>query len=130
VRSLVIVDDFSRYSWVFFMKANDEAFTHARDLILRLQNELPKNAMRAIHSDNGTKFKNTHFETLCASLGFKHQFSSPYVPQQNGIIEHNNQTLVEMVRTMLDEHRTLRCFGAKAINIVYHVSNRIFFVLF
>jgi transposase InsO family protein len=51
---LVVVDDFSRYSWVFFMKAKDEAFTHARDLILWLQNEFPKNAMRVIYSDNGT----------------------------------------------------------------------------
>jgi transposase InsO family protein len=51
---LVVVDDFSRYSWVFFMAAKDESFTHARDLILRLENEFPKNDMRAIHSDNGT----------------------------------------------------------------------------
>jgi transposase InsO family protein len=68
---LVIVDDFSRYSWVFFMEGKDEAFSYARDLILRLQNEFPKNAMRAIHSDNGTEFKNTHFETFCASLGLE-----------------------------------------------------------
>jgi hypothetical protein len=51
---LVVVDDFSRYSWMFFMTTKDEAFTHARDLILQLQNEFPKNAMRAMHSDNGT----------------------------------------------------------------------------
>jgi transposase InsO family protein len=56
---LVVVDNFSRYSWVFLMASKHEAFTHARDLILRLQNEFPKNAMRAIRSDNGTKFKNT-----------------------------------------------------------------------
>jgi transposase InsO family protein len=65
---LVIVDDFSCYSWVFFMEGKDEAFSHARDLILWLQNEFPKNAMRVIRSDNGIEFKNTHFETFCASL--------------------------------------------------------------
>jgi transposase InsO family protein len=69
---LVVVVDFSRYSWVFFMTTKDEAFTHARDLILRLQNEFPKNAMRAIRSDNGTEFKNTQFATFCASLGLEH----------------------------------------------------------
>ena len=53
---LVIVDDFSRYSWVFFMRTKDEAFEFVRDLILRLKNELPQ-AMRAIRSDNGTEFK-------------------------------------------------------------------------
>ena len=51
---LVIVDDFSRYSWVFFMEIKDEVFAFVRDLILRLQNKLPKYAMRAIRSDNGT----------------------------------------------------------------------------
>ena len=69
--------------------------------------------MRAIRSDNGTEFKNTHFETFCASLGLEHQFSSPYVPQQNGIVERKNRTLVEMARTMLDEHRTPRRYWAK-----------------
>jgi transposase InsO family protein len=77
---LVIVDDFSRYSWVFFMQAKDEAFSHTWDLILWLQNEFSKNAMRAIRSDNVTEFKNTQFETFCASLGLEHQFSYPYVP--------------------------------------------------
>jgi transposase InsO family protein len=63
------------------MKAKDEAFTHAQDLILWLQNEFPKNAMRVIRSNNGLVFKNTHFETFCTSLGLEHPFSSPYVPQ-------------------------------------------------
>jgi hypothetical protein len=100
--------------------------THARDLILRLQNEFPKNAMRAIHSDNGIELKNTPFATFCASLGLKHQFSSSYVPQQNGIVECKNRTLVEMARTILDEHRTPRRFWAEAINTACRVSNHIF----
>jgi hypothetical protein len=58
---LVVVDDFPLYSWVFFMKENDEDFAHAGELILRLQNEFPKNAMRAIHSGNGTKLKKYSF---------------------------------------------------------------------
>jgi hypothetical protein len=65
---IVVVDNFSHYSWVFFMKAKNEAITHDRDLILSLQNEFPNNAMRVIRSDNGIEFKNTHFETFCASL--------------------------------------------------------------
>jgi hypothetical protein len=121
---LVVVDDFSRYSWVFFMKAKDEDFTHARDLILRLQNEFLENAMSMICSDNSTKFKNTYFEIFCASLGLENQFSS--MPQQNGIVEHKNRTLAEMAKMMLDEHRTPRRFWAKAINIACHVSNHIF----
>ena len=122
---LVIVDDFSRYSWVFFLETKDEAFQYFRDLALRLQNELP-HAMRAIRSDNGSEFKNAIFDDFCRGLGLDHQYSSPYVPPQNGVVERKNRTLVEMARTMLDEHRTPRRFWAEAINTACYVANRIF----
>ena len=127
---LVIVDDFSRYSWVFFMETKDEVFPLVRNLILRLQNELPKHAMRAIRSDNGTEFKNAHFDNFCNGLGLEHQFSSPYVPPQNGVVERKNRTLVEMARTMLDEHRTPRRYWAEAVNTACYVANRIFLCVF
>ena len=69
---LVVVDDFSRYSWVFFMESKEEAFTFVRDLILRLKNERPKDAIRTICSDNGTEFKHTRFKAFCNDLGLKH----------------------------------------------------------
>ncbi|WVZ81206.1 hypothetical protein U9M48_028616 [Paspalum notatum var. saurae] len=122
---LVIVDDFSRFSWVFFMESKDEAFGFVRDLVLRLRNESHR-AMRAIHSDNGREFRNSRFENFCRDLGLEHQFSSPYTLPQNGVVERKNRTLVEMARTMLDEHRTLRRFWAKAVNTACYIANRIF----
>ena len=76
---LVIVDDFSRFSWVFFMEFKDEAFGFVRDLVLKLKNESQR-AMRAICSDNDGEFRNSRFETFCRDLGLEHQFSSPYTP--------------------------------------------------
>ncbi|WVZ89592.1 hypothetical protein U9M48_035973 [Paspalum notatum var. saurae] len=122
---LVVVDDFSRFSWVFFMEFKDEAFGFFRDLVLRLRNESHK-AMRAIRSDNGGEFKNCWFENFCRDLGLEHQFSSPYTPPQNGFVERKNRTLVEMARTMLDEHRTPRRFWAEAVNTACYIANRIF----
>ncbi|WVZ64214.1 LOW QUALITY PROTEIN: hypothetical protein U9M48_013774 [Paspalum notatum var. saurae] len=110
---LVVVDDFSRFSWVFFMEFKDEAIDFVRDLVLRLRNKSHK-AMRAIRSDNGGEFKNSRFKNFCRDLGLKHQFSSPYTPPQNGVVERKNRTLVEMARTMLDEHRTPRRFWDEA----------------
>ncbi|WVZ80811.1 hypothetical protein U9M48_028261 [Paspalum notatum var. saurae] len=114
---LVIVNDFSHWSW-----SKDEAFEFVHDLVLRLRNE-SGHAMRALRSDNGSEFKNDRFKTFCHSQGLEHQFSSPYVPQQNGVVERKNRTLVEMARTMLDEHRTPRKFWAEAINTACYVSN-------
>jgi transposase InsO family protein len=76
---LVIVDDYSRYAWVFFLADKGETFGFVRDLILRLKNERNGDVVRATRSDNGSEFKNSHFETFCRYLGLEHQFSSPYV---------------------------------------------------
>jgi transposase InsO family protein len=84
---IVIVDDYSRYAWVFFLADKGETFGLVRDLILRLTNERHGDAIRAIRSDNGSEFKNSHFETFCCDLGLEHQFSSPYVACQNGVVE-------------------------------------------
>ncbi|WVZ97929.1 hypothetical protein U9M48_043429 [Paspalum notatum var. saurae] len=122
---LVVVDDFSRFSWVFFMDFKDEAFGFVWDLVLRLRNESHK-AMRAIRNDNGGEFRNSRFENFCRDLGLEHQFSSPYTPPQNGVVERKNRTLVEMAWTMLDEHRTPRRFWAEAVNTACYIVNRIF----
>jgi transposase InsO family protein len=83
---LVIVDDFSHYSWVFFLESNGEVFEHFRSLALRLNNEHP-NYLKAIHSDNGTEFRNASSDELWLEHGIDQQFSTPRVPQQNGFME-------------------------------------------
>jgi transposase InsO family protein len=86
-----------------------ETFGFVQDLILRLKNERHRDAIRAIRSDNGSEFKNSHFETFCHDLGLEHQFSSPYTPSQNGKVERKNRTLYEMAWTMLDEALQENC---------------------
>jgi hypothetical protein len=122
---LVIVDDYSRYSWVFFLESKHEVLEHFQSWALRLNNEHP-NCLKAIRSDNGAEFKNASFDEFCLEHEIEQQFSTPRVPQQNGVMERKNRTLVEMARTILDEHRTPRRFWADAISTAYYISNRIF----
>jgi transposase InsO family protein len=77
---LVIVDDYSRYSWVFFLESKDEMFEHFQSLALRLNKEYP-NCLKAIHSDNGTEFSNASFDQFCLEHDVDQQFSTPCVPQ-------------------------------------------------
>jgi hypothetical protein len=114
---IVVVDDYSRYSWVFFLESKDEVFEQFWSLALRLNNEHP-NCLKAIRSDNRTEFRNASFDEFCLEHGIDQQFSAPRVPQQNGDVERKNRTLVEMARMMLDEHRTPRRFRADAIALV------------
>jgi hypothetical protein len=65
---LVNVDDYSRYSWVFFLESKDEVFAHFQSLALRLNIEHP-NYLKVIHSDNGTEFRNTSFDQFCLEHG-------------------------------------------------------------
>jgi transposase InsO family protein len=73
---LVIVDDYSRYSWVFFLESKDEVFEHFRSLALRLINEHPS-YLKAIYSDNGIKFRNDSFNQFCLEHSVDQQFSVP-----------------------------------------------------
>jgi transposase InsO family protein len=90
-----------------------------------LNNEHP-NYLKAIHSDNGTEFRNASFDEFCVEHDIDQQFSTPRVAQQNGVMEQKNRTLVEMARTMLDEYGTPMRFWADAISTACYVSNRIF----
>jgi transposase InsO family protein len=76
---LVVVDDYSHYSWVFFLESKDEVFEHFRSLALRLNNEHP-NCLKVIRSDNGTEFRNASFHEFCLEHGIDQQFSAPHVP--------------------------------------------------
>jgi hypothetical protein len=100
-------------------------FKHIQSLALRLNNGHP-NCLKVIHSDNETEFRNVSFNQFCLEHGVDQQFSAPRVPQQNGVVEWKNRTLIEMTRTMFDEHMTPRHFWADAISTDCYISNRIF----
>jgi hypothetical protein len=82
--------------------------------------------IKKIRSDNGTEFKNSQIEGFLEDEGIKHEFSSPYTPQQNGVVERKNRTLLDMARTMLDEYKTLDRFWAEAINTACYSINRLY----
>jgi transposase InsO family protein len=97
-------------------------FEHFQSLALRLNNE-HHNCLKVIYSGNGTEFRNVSFDQFCLEHGVDQQFFALHVSQQNGVVERKNRTLVEMARTMLDEHRTPMHFWADAISTVCYISN-------
>jgi hypothetical protein len=82
--------------------------------------------IKKIRSDNGTEFKNSQIEGFLEEEGIKHEFSSPYTPQQNGVVARKNRTLLDMARTMLDEYKTPDWFWAEAINTACYSINRLY----
>jgi hypothetical protein len=79
--------------------------------------------IKKIRSDNGTKLKNSQIEGFLEKEGIKHEFPSPYTPQQNSVVERKNRTLMDMAWTMLEEYKTSDRFWAEAINTAYYSIN-------
>ena len=93
-----------------------------KKFLRRSQNEFDVK-VKKIRSDNDIEFKNTQVENFLDEEGIKHEFSVPYTPQQNGVTERKNRTLIEMSRTMLDEYKISYRFWVEAINTACHATN-------
>jgi transposase InsO family protein len=122
---LVIVDDYSRFTWVFFLREKSQTQETLKRFLRRAQNESGLR-IKKIRSDNGTEFKNSQIEGFLKEEGIKHEFSSSYTPQQYDIVERKNRTLLDMARTMLDEYKTPDRFRAEAINTACYSINRLY----
>jgi transposase InsO family protein len=97
---LVIVDDFSQYTWAIPIWEKSDAFDAAQHLFKKIQVEQNCQIMR-IFSDHGREFENSKFEEFCLSYGIKQEFSSAITPQQNGVVERKNRVIQEMARVMI-----------------------------
>ena len=122
---LVIVDDFSRWIWVKFLRTKDEAYEVFSTFCTQVQSEKELKILK-VRSDHGGEFENEPFENFCEEHGIIHEFSSPKTPQQNGFVERKNRSLQEMARTMIHETKMAAYFWAAAVNTACYVQNIIY----
>ncbi|GKF81048.1 putative ribonuclease H-like domain-containing protein, partial [Tanacetum coccineum] len=111
---LVIVDDYSRSTWVYFFKQKVTP-----EIIMKFITQIQRNIkdqVLKIGFDNGTEFKNATLKSYYEKLGIVHHTSIAQTPQQNGVVEHRNRTLVEAARTMLIFSKLPEILWAKAIS--------------
>ncbi|KAJ9561101.1 hypothetical protein OSB04_006261 [Centaurea solstitialis] len=121
--TLVIVDEYSRYTWVFFLRSKSDA-PEEIILFVRKMERLNNLTVRSIRSDHGTEFKNSTLETFFDQKGISQNFSSVRTPQQNGVAERRNRTLIEAARSMLSEANLATQFWAEAVNTACYTQNR------
>ncbi|KAJ9546343.1 hypothetical protein OSB04_018886 [Centaurea solstitialis] len=121
--TLVIVDEYSRYTWVFFLRSMSDA-PEEIILFVRKMERLNNLTVRSIRSDHRTEFKNSTLETFFDQKGISQNFSSVRTPQQNGVAERQNRTLIEAARSMLSEANLATQFWAEAVNTTCYTQNR------
>ncbi|GJT14178.1 retrovirus-related pol polyprotein from transposon TNT 1-94 [Tanacetum coccineum] len=123
--TLVIVDDYSRYTWTRFLKDKTKAFDQFEIFSRKIQNQLGCSIV-SIRTDHGKEFDNeVQFGEFCNTNGITHNFSAPRTPQSNGMVERKNRTLQEMSRTMLNEQSLPQKFWCNAIDTSTYILNRI-----
>jgi transposase InsO family protein len=122
---LVIVNDYSRFTWVYFLQDETNVFETFKPFTILAQNQFEFD-IKKVRSDNGPEFKNATIDEYCDDKGIKHEFSSKYTPEQNGIVERKNRTPIDMARSMLAEYNVSDSYWAEAINAACHASNRLY----
>ncbi|GJW14552.1 putative ribonuclease H-like domain-containing protein [Tanacetum coccineum] len=106
---LVVTDDFSRFSWVFFLATKDETPEILKNFITGIENQ-SDHKVKTIKSDNGTEFKNRIMNEFFDMKGIRREFSVARTPQQNGVVKRKNRTIIEAARTMLADSKLLTTF--------------------
>nr|GEX70377.1 hypothetical protein [Tanacetum cinerariifolium] len=120
---LVIVDDYSRYTWTHFLRSKDETPEVLIDFLRLVQRGLHAQ-VKIVQTEKGTKFLNKTFHAFFASEGIQHQTSIARTPEQNGVVKRRNCTLVEAARTMLSAAKVPLFFWAEAIATSCFLQNR------
>jgi hypothetical protein len=117
--------DYSRYTWVYFFRSKSETQQTIIDFAKEVKRQYGQNIL-AIRSDNGSEFKNYTLNDFLSEEGIRHQYSAAYTPQQNGVAERMNRTLMDMARSMLAEFKSPYNFWAEAISTACYSSNRLY----
>nr|GEX19077.1 hypothetical protein [Tanacetum cinerariifolium] len=124
---LVVMDDYSRFTWVFFLVTKDETSGILKSIITRIEN-LVDHKVKVIRYDNETEFKNREINQFCEMKGILRQFSVARTPQQNRVSEKRNKILIEAARTKLADTKLPTTFWAETINTTCYVQNSVLVV--
>nr|GEY54278.1 hypothetical protein [Tanacetum cinerariifolium] len=120
---LVIVDDYSRYTWTLFLHSKDETPEVLKEFLTMIQRNLQAPVI-IVRTDRGTEFLNKIHNAFFKEEGIEHQTSTARTPEQNGIVKRRNRTLVEATRTMLSASKLPLFFWAEAIATACYTQNR------
>nr|GEW65085.1 retrovirus-related Pol polyprotein from transposon TNT 1-94 [Tanacetum cinerariifolium] len=120
---LVIVDDFSRYTWTLFLSSKDETTEVLKEFLTMIQRNVQPPVI-TVRTDRGIEFLNKKLNAFFKEEGIEHQTSTARTPKQNGVVERRNRTLVEAARTMLSALQLPLFFWAEAIATVCYTQYR------
>ncbi|WVZ67203.1 hypothetical protein U9M48_016315 [Paspalum notatum var. saurae] len=120
---LLLVDDHNRYMRLRLLTTKDQAAEAIKEIKARAEAETGKK-LRALQTDRGGEFTSLEFSQYCAEEGVGRHLSAPYSPQQNGVVERKNQTVIGMARCMLKAKGMPTAFWGEAVTTAVYILNR------
>jgi len=121
---MTMIDDYSRWGDVIFLRSKDEAPNKLIQFIERVERQTGIK-VKQVQSDNGKEYRNQTLDSYFAKKGIQRRLSTPHTPQQNGVAERRNRTLVDSARAMLMQSNLPKSFWAEAISTANYIRNSI-----
>jgi hypothetical protein len=121
---LVLVDDFTKFTWTFFLKHKSDTFQIFTQFqaMVNTQFSLP---IKVLRTDCGGEFTSNAFNQFCANKGIIHQLSCPHTPQQNGVAERKHKHLIQCALAILSESKLPMSYWSHAVSTATHLINRL-----
>jgi hypothetical protein len=118
------IDDYSRKTWLYLLKSKDEVFIKFKEFKSLIEN-LSERKIKILRSDNGGEYTSKEFVNFCKDVGIKRELTTPYNPQQNGMAERKNRTIMEAVKTMIHDQDLSMFLWEEATMTTVYVQNRL-----
>jgi len=137
---VTFIDDFSKWTFVYTMKKKSDTFTcfkkfhklaerHAGSKIRKInvinRSNLPPEQLKTLRTDNGGEYLSNEFKNYLEGNGIKHELTIAYTPQQNGVAERMNRTILDLIRSMLHASHVPKEFWAEALTTAVYIRNRV-----
>jgi transposase InsO family protein len=120
---LIFVDDFSRFTWIYFLRQKSEVFQHLKDFKALVETQSGKK-IKVFRTDNRGEYVNHEIQNLCHEAGIQLQHTILYTLQQNGVVERKNRSLKEMASCMLHAKSLPQRLWAEALNCATYIQNK------
>jgi transposase InsO family protein len=118
------IDDYSHKTWLYLLKYKDEVFSKFKELKALIEN-LSERKIKILRSYNGGEYTSKEFVSFCKDVGIKREITTPYNPQQNGVVERKNRTIMEVVKTMIHDQDPHMCLWEEETMTAVYVKNQL-----
>jgi transposase InsO family protein len=120
---MLIIDDYSRLTWVAFLKEKSKAFEKFKVFKALNGNQIRK-ILKVVRYDRGGVFSSRDFKEFCDKHGIKREHTIPRTPQQNGVVERQNRSVQQMARSMMSEKNIAKTYWVESIHTFVHILNK------